>query len=669
MIIECSQVTKDTKVGAKTKNLKLLRDAGFNVPDFVAISAENMPGLLLMNDFSSVAREIREKLPVERFAVRSSALVEDSKEESFAGQFHTEIDVFPDDLGDAIKKVLNQASEFLRGDLSKFSILIQDYVRADYSGVTFTRNPLGGREMVIEYHKGIGEKIVGGEITPESFKFYWGQENVRLSLPGAGKIIEAFKKIETEFGFPQDIEWCLRGGKCYFLQTRPVTTISDQEYKSVLFLEKYLPKGEMFFYEKNEISEIAARPNPFTLSLLRQIYSEEGPVKKVYHKHNLKYVVDDFLVIVGNELYVDRQKELGTLFPAYKYKGSDFTRPKLGVNGIFRTVSNFVALNKIKLDGSDSLKEKLFSSLRKDFKFENLQEAVSHFMSDYLNIFEVNLLSQKAIKALQQVVKGEKVSVAQLLVANGFGEEIQEDMKAKMSGMKGNSLDIADLSVFEIAESKTKNNTDVENWLKTIPEWKREYFEKSILLAQKYNNLREYGRWVTVKNVNYLREIFLTMAQKSGFVNLKNAFYLPLMECLQGGLNEKEANAEHELFKKFEQHSFPSSLTSFYYERRQELEGVSAGVGRGELVTLDDEALIVKGCILYTKMLSPDLTKYFDKVAGIISEEGGMLSHLAIIAREKGIPVIVHADIKKAGFNIGDIIKIDGSTGEILSVD
>ena len=61
-------------------------------------------------------------------------------------------------------------------------------------------------------------------------------------------------------------------------------------------------------------------------------------------------------------------------------------------------------------------------------------------------------------------------------------------------------------------------------------------------------------------------------------------------------------------------------------------------------------------------MLSPDLVKYFDKIKGIIAKEGSVLSHLAIMARERRIPVVVVHDKEIV---IGEKIKIDGATGVV----
>jgi len=55
----------------------------------------------------------------------------------------------------------------------------------------------------------------------------------------------------------------------------------------------------------------------------------------------------------------------------------------------------------------------------------------------------------------------------------------------------------------------------------------------------------------------------------------------------------------------------------------------------------------------------------FDKIDGIVTEVGGRLSHAAIVAREYGIPCIVGVQNILKEIKDGDLIKIDGTAGEI----
>ena len=321
-------------LGNKTLKLKDLQKLGLKVPAYYGIPADR-----LKENPADLAKEIMAKLPCKSYAVRSSALIEDGEESSYAGQFMTRTNVSPEELESALKAVLKHAKKYLNGRLDKFSILVQEFIEADYSGVTFTRNPFGGREMTIEYHAGPGEDLVSGKVkAKQQFK----------DLPKIEEAIKAFTKIEEFYKFPQDIEWCIRGGEWFFLQVRPITNLSQESYKQSLFLDKNLPKNKDFYFAKTEISEIAPRPDKRTFSLLKKIYAANGPVQKVYKKYGIDYHPQNFLLLLGGELYVDKEKELKTLLPAYSYFKSKDLKPHLAqLKGLFGTLKNIFFLNRL----------------------------------------------------------------------------------------------------------------------------------------------------------------------------------------------------------------------------------------------------------------------------------------------------------------------------------
>ncbi|HEV7424511.1 MAG TPA: PEP/pyruvate-binding domain-containing protein, partial [Candidatus Paceibacterota bacterium] len=311
------------------------------------------------SEYASLLKEIKQNLVATRFAVRSSALIEDSNKTSYAGQFLTKIDLEIANVADAINQVITQAHEKLHGKLELFSIIVQEYVAADTAGVCFTRDPLGSRNMVIEYHQGIGEDIVSGKVKPKRISVYWN------SRPNQewDKSVAAFKSIEQAYKTPQDIEWLSRNNQLYIVQTRPITTIDDRQYQGLLYLDEILP-DEPFIYEKTEISEIAPRPTPFTYDLLQKIYTLGGPVDSVYKKYGINFTPDDFLEIIGNELYVNREKEIHTLLPSYTYlkKG---TPGLASLKGIGRTIGNIFRLNRVRRDPA-VLYENLHAALQEE---------------------------------------------------------------------------------------------------------------------------------------------------------------------------------------------------------------------------------------------------------------------------------------------------------------
>lgn len=630
---------------------------GLNVPKFLGVSNEKVQklfdknGVLIEEEVQKLAQEIHKEMQCASYAVRSSGLMEDADGSAYAGQFHTELGHNAESLQRGISLVLNQAYKFLDGRIEEFSLLVQEYVEADYAGVIFSRNPIGGREMVLEYYQGIGAQVVGGEVRPEKLSFYWNYQP-----KGFEELVEAAKKIEEEFAFAQDIEWCKKGEQFYLLQARPITTLTKNQYESYLYLDELLPKDRDFLFEETEVSEIAPQPANLTLDILREVYKKDGPADLVYRKFGVDYLADDFLFMISNELYIDREKEIKTLLPSYSYLGRHFQLHFASLKGFWRTMKNIWHLNKLSLLDYQDLRRRLVEALSFTLdKNADFKARLEHFLKDYQLIFEINLLAAKALRGLDQALL--KEDVANALVINAtFDDDYEGIINFDSEGLRGNSLDIADESEFFFSLDTPEMDIEVKRWYQGLSNFKRRLYLPICIRAQRYNKLREYGRWLTVKNISYLRE---ALPEK------ENIYFASLKEILQGKIDEKKCEERAKQHKDFDRLDFPPRITSYPIKSRSKLLGVSGGKASGRVVTKKN---LKKGDILYVKMLTPDLTKYFDRVAGIISEKGGMLSHLAIMARENKIPVVVGFDIEKSTVEMGDVVKIDGGEGTVKEI-
>jgi pyruvate,water dikinase len=72
---------------------------------------------------------------------------------------------------------------------------------------------------------------------------------------------------------------------------------------------------------------------------------------------------------------------------------------------------------------------------------------------------------------------------------------------------------------------------------------------------------------------------------------------------------------------------------------------------------------LTKGEILVTSMTSPDFISAIKKAAAIVTNEGGILCHAAIVSREFGIPCIVGTGIATKSIKNGDLIEVDANHG------
>ena len=210
------------------------------------------------------------KLGAEFVAVRSSATAEDSSIASWAGELETYLNTISKTLYTNIKKcwssLFTPRALFYRFEKKlvdqkvSVAVVVQKMVQSEISGICFTVHPIikDKNQMVIEAGYGLGEAIVSGQITPDTYVIdkrdfslvdinIAEQERMLVKAKNGGiewqkvpeskkevqtltgqEIIELAKmcvKLEKHYKKPQDIEWAMEKGKIYITQSRPITTL------------------------------------------------------------------------------------------------------------------------------------------------------------------------------------------------------------------------------------------------------------------------------------------------------------------------------------------------------------------------------------------------------------------------------------------------------------
>lgn len=209
------------------------------------------------------------KLKAPLVAVRSSATAEDSKTASWAGELETYLNTDEKTLITNVKRCWSSLftpraifyrheKKLLKAKVS-VAVVIQKMVQSEVSGITFTVHPVtqDKNQMIIEAGWGLGEAVVSGQITPDSYvidKRDWSIMDINISkqekmIAKTGKVTKTVsvtkskqeqqkllgKKIielaqlcghvEKHYGFPCDIEWAMEKDKLYITQSRPITTL------------------------------------------------------------------------------------------------------------------------------------------------------------------------------------------------------------------------------------------------------------------------------------------------------------------------------------------------------------------------------------------------------------------------------------------------------------
>lgn len=106
----------------------------------------------------------------------------------------------------------------------------------------------------------------------------------------------------------------------------------------------------------------------------------------------------------------------------------------------------------------------------------------------------------------------------------------------------------------------------------------------------------------------------------------------------------------------------------------KEYSGISAASGKAEgtvrwVLSESDLENFQVGEILFAKMTSPDWGSLFQKAAAVVTEQGGMLCHAAIVAREEDIPAVVGIGEELAEISNGTKVVVDGDEGTVIVLD
>ena len=176
-------------------------------------------------------------------AVRSSAIGEDSKEHSFAGQNTTYLNVKNEnDIKESVRNCFNsvfgESSQTYRHFFAKknplkdhMNVVLQEMVDPEFSGVFFSIDPRGqAKEWIIELIQGLGEDLVSGRKTPI---FITAENRAEVTVPGLDtfnfeKVLKKGFEAKEILGYEVDMEWALDENLNFkLLQARPVTAMQS----------------------------------------------------------------------------------------------------------------------------------------------------------------------------------------------------------------------------------------------------------------------------------------------------------------------------------------------------------------------------------------------------------------------------------------------------------
>lgn len=678
-------------------------------------------------------------------AVRSSATAEDGADHAWAGQLDSYLNTTEDALLTRVQEcwaslftpraIFYRFEKGLHDTHISVAVVVQKMVNSEVSGIAFSVHPVteDRNQLIIEAGFGLGEAIVSGSITPDSYvvekeprriidinistqerklirKEEGGNEWVTIPEPEASsqvltenqitELAQIIIGIENHYGFPCDIEWAFEAGKFYIVQSRPITTLTrilNQTEDSNILVDKYL----------KELKDDPMYPFRGAFSPLVLVsWFELSPNKKLLQPFSLLIVNKgrDSFVVISETKYKEPGEKVFSI-----YIDKKLTIPELEAT----YSSSYEAINIIH--------ERIISSEVASYSEQELIEVIKE-VSDlfslvigrtlFMEVFDYDTIlkicgtdykrtldtyweksshplftsfdtrrKKEMLRIVSSYPKELGVLHALYIFTDYYAPKSKEDVLNELNHIESQALEVQEN--IEIAEKRIiEEQVAFENWLKSLDEKEiyitryiqyimegRDVRKDPIAKAQVciYLCARELAKRADIDEDNvlsimayeYMRGIKWLKENKENIRKRENGFMIFLPP-------DRNFETEYCDFEKITKKFLDENTSSPGSEKIIKGQTASPGKVTGRvriLLDVSSDTIFEEGDILITSMTRPEFVPYMKKAKGVVTNEGGVTCHAAIISRELGIPCVIGTKFATHFFNDGDIVEVDADNG------
>lgn len=596
--------------------------------------------------------------------VRSSSVVEDQAGSSRAGQFETVLDVRGlDALVRAVQVVFDSRTRAGAAD-QPIAVLVQPMAQPSVSGVAFGVDPVSGRSdrRAVVAVRGQGDPLVSGEVDGSRWlldqRGHALESDVRdgVTLPPSRlrEVVALGDRVASVFGTPQDTEWGVVDGELVLFQSRPVTSPI-----------RGVPSGPV--YGPGPVAETFPEPLAqlevdLWVPPLRDGLREALRISGAVSPRDLED--RDLVTVVGGRVAID-------LEITGEYRGPAQRRLRGGLQGRVRHLLTAWRIGRLRL-------------------------ALPLIADD---------LAARVDADLEAVPPLGELSTRQLVALIGRGRDALRSLHAHeiLMGMVMERDDSgftgASVALRVLAESRADGYSDEEILARSpvvlalvaprigAPVVLPSSASTATLAydpppasraAVERESLRLRSRWMQELVGRTALEIGRRLAARGQLADATHVRHLRFDELAEIVAHRAEAD-ERALADAAERSRRPSpGLPARFRSGDRGLPvpvaapgrssggtGAGGGTGRGR-VTRDAEDP-PPGSVLVVRTLSPRLGPVLPGLAGLVAETGSVLSHLAILAREQGVPTVVaYPDVDE--LVDGAEVTVDGQSGEVTAV-
>jgi phosphoenolpyruvate synthase/pyruvate phosphate dikinase len=581
-------------------------------------ASEKIRALILSAEIpEKIANEILrffKELKADFVAIRSSATAEDSSFAAWAGQLESYLNTTKKDLLENVKKCW--ASLFLpRAIIYRFeknlhkhpisvAVVVQKMIQSEVAGISFSVHPItqDKKQMLIEAGIGLGESVVSGQITPDSYvieKTNWkiidkniakqtkvlkksGGKNVWKTIASDkqkltdSQIIELAKltvRIGKHYNFPVDIEWALENGNFHIVQSRPITTIS----------ETTIVRNELDFVLSKDWIFLVGRPYTLFGASLYQRWFDPPQILELFGESIL------------DNLYIEEHPSVVRRY---------VTKDQLEV--FKKTIEKIVKNDKKKceeiLKRGLALSDKAKEYLNKN-PFSDLKSAVDFLVELTLH---ATVFSYFSYPILTEIKNEKLLPIAEKLRGISYYPDIVQKiinpLAKKEAGENFNFLTVTEILSKDLTQAKTR---------------KKESQTRRFVYA-KINNK---------EHILYVDDVFEL---------IRKLDHIQVGDSVRG------------------QTAYPGKVV---------------GTAKLILSSTDLNVDFKDGDILVAVTTNPTLMPLIRRSSAIVSDEGGVTCHAAIVSRELKKPCIIGTKFATHIFQNEDIIEVDATNGVVRLVE
>lgn len=618
-----------------------------------------------------ILKSLNGHLEQNQLVIRSSSNYEDSEINSYAGLHESFLNVSGNkDIIKHIRLVWASLwsdaaisySKELNLDVKKgrMSVVIQEMIPGEVSGVAFGASPMDEKKIVIEAVWGLNKGLVDGDVEPDQWILAKSSGLVESYKPSKEKkktislakgisvvenqaergsvlsqrniddIYETLLSLEEKMGFVPDMEWTIHNKELYILQVRPISSSSytDKDTRrgwDMTLRRTFHNLRELAQRITGEILPAMTHEADMMEKVNLDAMSDNEMAEEIRKRHEClqkwKGVYWDELIPFahGTRLFGQIYNDRMSPEDPYEFVAIISTRELLSVKR-----NKMIQELAVKLGENPEFISPQGQIIESGIK-ENVRELIAEFPSFALLEADFETSEKRLAEFLRKVASF-------------------PDAKKKNKKSDAGYLEKKFLETFDVAEKKEAQELiDLAKLSYKLRD------DDNVYLGRIETELSRAVRHSRTRLGRRCKDSLSCQAAEEVIRALREPSYIPQVD---------EEDKNHQVMKGVSQ------------QRQMRGQPAGKGVARGlaRVIQSRSDLFTVKhGEILVCESIDPEMTFVISIVGGIVEKRGGMLIHGAIIAREYGIPCVTGVENAASVIRTGDDITVDGYFGLVIN--